>query len=761
MRTGMIQKGVLLLGLATLSCVATAQLPDLIVRDVDASGITWQISIPNPDGTVNFTGSVVCRIDNIGAGASPQTNVLVFGDRDGNGIFNPGDVIYGSASVVGIPAGSSTLVTVPVAGTARFWNEVLYAIVDPDNSVVEANEENNTGNSAFRCSVSRLPRFDPRVKWHWGRTVLPQTLPEFREVLCTPMVADINLDGIPEVIFVAGNGNTSSDATQSVLRVIRGDTGAEVWTDTTRRYSRLAHVAVGNLDDDPFLEIVVLLKGTTYSGTIVAYNHDGTVKWETASSYSGSGGAATLADINGDGKAEVIYGNVVINGQDGTQLWVGQGTRGAAGHGPISVVADIDLDGVLEIIAGPTVYNPDGTIKWRNTSVLDGLVAVANLDSDPEAEIVISGTSTLYCLEHDGTIKWTLAGNYYGPPVIANVDDDPTPEILVVGCNALYVVEPDGTLKWSRSVRDPSCRTGATVFDFEGDGQFEVVYRDEEYLRVFRGSDGEVLMQERSTSTTWTEYPVVADVDADGSADIVVGQCVRNQQLNEIGVLVIESATRSWLPTRRIWNQHAYSITNINDNGTIPRYVVPNWLLGYNSFRANAPGPGQPDAPAPDLTGYLWRECQNGRLTARVGNGGSASSPAGVLVQFYNGNPNAGGLLIGQTSLPQLLPNEYVDISIQWNVPILGATVYLVVLPASDAGGNVIECDVDNNQHSRCFLPSDVNGDGRVDRLDLQEVRRAFGRPWVNPRADINCDGRVNDADLLIVLVTQGRICSQ
>ena len=34
-----------------------------------------------------------------------------------------------------------------------------------------------------------------------------------------------------------------------------------------------------------------------------------------------------------------------------------------------------------------------------------------------------------------------------------------------------------------------------------------------------------------------------------------------------------------------------------------------------------------------------------------------------------------------------------------------------------------------------------------------------IGHPAVNPRADVNCDGRVNDADLLIVLVTQGRSC--
>lgn len=758
MRTGMIQKGVLLLGLATLSCVATAQLPDLIVRDVDASGITWQISIPNPDGTVNFTGSVVCRIDNIGAGASPQTNVLVFGDRDGNGIFNPGDVIYGSANVVGIPAGSSTLVTVPVAGTARFWNEVLYALIDPDNSVTESNEGNNVGSSALRCSIPRTGRFDPRLKWWWGgegQPLQPQTLPQHVQVQCTPVVADINRDGMPEIVFTAGGGPTDSDATRMVLRVIRGDTGQEVWTDPINNYDRLGHLAVGNLDNDPFLEIVVV---HNQEWKIVAYEHDGTIKWVSRESYSfGRGGAPTIADLDGDGNPEVIFGNHVINGQDGTRKWVGSGTSG----GFISVVADLDLDGNLEVIAGPTVYRADGTILWRAQGVPDGLAAVANLDDDREGEIVLAAGSKLYALEHDGTIKWELLGSFWGAPAVANIDDDSEPEIIVAGCNILYAIEPNGSVKWTKGIVDGSCRTGATVFDFEGDGEYEVVYRDERYLYVLRGLNGEERIRVASSAATWTESVSVADVDADGSADIIVGLncCYANPSL--VGLQVWESETRSWLPTRTLWNQHAYYITNVNDDGSIPPYAAPNWLVGLNNFRTNAPGQISAPAPAPDLSVYLWRSCYQGSLVARVGNGGGAPSPGGVVLKFYQDDPNQGGALIGQTSLPALGSNEYVDVAINWNAPIWGATVFVLVDSVPDSSGNDLDCARQNNQHSRCFLPSDVNGDGRVDRLDLQEVRRAFGRPWVNPRADINCDGRVNDADLLIVLVTQGRICSQ
>ena len=48
------------------------------------------------------------------------------------------------------------------------------------------------------------------------------------------------------------------------------------------------------------------------------------------------------------------------------------------------------------------------------------------------------------------------------------------------------------------------------------------VYADELYMRIYDGTTGEVLTQECNTSGTLHEYPLVADVDGDGQADIVV-----------------------------------------------------------------------------------------------------------------------------------------------------------------------------------------------------------------------------------------------
>ena len=48
---------------------------------------------------------------------------------------------------------------------------------------------------------------------------------------------------------------------------------------------------------------------------------------------------------------------------------------------------------------------------------------------------------------------------------------------------------------------------------------------------------------------------------------------------------VIGSGDNSWAAARNIWNQYAYSITNIEDDGSIPEYPYPSWLH-WNNFRA-------------------------------------------------------------------------------------------------------------------------------------------------------------------------------
>ena len=126
---------------------------------------------------------------------------------------------------------------------------------------------------------------------------------------------------------------------------------------------------------------------------------------------------------------------------------------------------------------------------------------------------------------------------------------------------------------------------GQTFADFDADGAAEVVFADEVAFYVFDGASGAVIYQndEHVHGTAW-EYPVIADVDHDGHAEIILGS--RNAGgAGWTGITVIGDASDSWAPARPIWNQHAYHITNVNSDGSIPATQVENWLT-WNNFRA-------------------------------------------------------------------------------------------------------------------------------------------------------------------------------
>src|SRR6185436_596112 len=117
-------------------------------------------------------------------------------------------------------------------------------------------------------------------------------------------------------------------------------------------------------------------------------------------------------------------------------------------------------------------------------------------------------------------------------------------------------------LIWQQPTHDcSSAATGSSVFDFNGDNKAEAVYSDEKYLRVYDGATGNVLWQTCNTTGTLIEYPVVADVDNDGQADIVVASnayAYDCEGTKQSGIRVIQSQSKSWVRTRRVWNQHTY-----------------------------------------------------------------------------------------------------------------------------------------------------------------------------------------------------------
>jgi hypothetical protein len=160
-------------------------------------------------------------------------------------------------------------------------------------------------------------------------------------------------------------------------------------------------------------------------------------------------------------------------------------------------------------------------------------------------------------------------------------------------------------VRWSQATQDLSSNaSGSSVFDFQGDGSAEVVYADECNVRVYSGTDGRVQLTIPSTTGTIHEYPLVVDVDGDGNSEILVVANDSNAasdcpgQPARKGLFVYGDALDQWVPTRRVWTQHAYHVTNATAAGNVPLVEDDNWAQpGLNNYRQNVQGDGVFNAP--------------------------------------------------------------------------------------------------------------------------------------------------------------------
>src|SRR5262249_18854866 len=130
-----------------------------------------------------------------------------------------------------------------------------------------------------------------------------------------------------------------------------------------------------------------------------------------------------------------------------------------------------------------------------------------------------------------------------GPPTVADFDGDGKPEIAVTVSRSptgtgqsgifddpyrtiLYVFRPDGAEVWHKDLTPESGISyypPPAAFDFDGDGAAELVTQDYQYLYVRDGRTGATRFQFAVGNSFLGvgQYPVVADVDNDGHAEIV------------------------------------------------------------------------------------------------------------------------------------------------------------------------------------------------------------------------------------------------
>lgn len=642
--------------------------------------------------------------------------------------------------------------------------------------------------------------FAPTVQCAFTDAPAGDAWPAHLHVLATPMVADFaigrgpDMPARPSIVAVFDDGvDGSSEEPTGVIRILDGATCTQTAElGSLQLVAHSAPVAIGDLTGDGRPEIVAFKAG----GGLVAFTYADdawTVLWRSTlagAAYDVVGGGwagPSLVDLDDDGVPEVMRGGIVFDAM-GRVIDASLGLH-AYNNGVFPVVADVDADGRMELVSGDGVWEWVGATwareTWASTATTRGHVAIADFGdfpgtqawpaATPEVAVIADGTARVQTL--DGTIVFgpiaLPAGGNGGPPTIADFDGDDRPELAAAGARAYSVFDLDCTASpigtcasartdgvlWSSPSQDGSSNvTGSSVFDFEDDGRAEAVYGDECFLRVYDGASGEVVFSQRRSSCTWYENPVIADLDGDFNAEIVIGdnfncgsedtgvvcsdtsrgpglgprntdplfaglrcasgadcvsgvcdeglcRCTSDEQCcagagcaaaayvceappagtagtgntcrasrpaGTRGIRVYRDAGDNWVRSRMLWNQHAYFVTNVDDDGRIPRTSVmrDNWSEPtLNNFRQNVPGDAIPGA-SPDLTtggSPLVCDGEIARLTARVCNRGTEPVGSGVSVGFYVGDPAAGGTRICTgAAVGDLLPGVCENVECPW-----------------------------------------------------------------------------------------------
>lgn len=542
------------------------------------------------------------------------------------------------------------------------------------------------------CLVTVDPGgFSPVVEWQWSENPV---YAGYHQIMATPAVANLsddNGDGlidendVPDVVFASFSGAAYSTA--GTLTAISGDGTGTLWSvyDPGGAYLySSSQVAIGDLDGDGVPEVCA----SGYLAGVVCLSNTGELLWQAGAETYPYGGPS-LADLDGDGSSEVIFGRTALNA-DGSVRWQASGGVGRY----LSFAIDMDGDGQLEVSAGSSLYDTDGTLLWDDGTA-DGPSAVGDFDGDGLPELVHVGSGVVYLVGADGVVRWSAAvpgGGSGGAPTVADFDGDGAPEIGVAGAYQYAVLDSDGSTLWTADVQDWSSNvTGSSVFDFEGDGNADVVYADELALWVYDGATGAVKLHDEShASGTLYEYPLIVDVDGDGVTEIVLAS--NNYTYSGWnGITVIGDATGTWRPSRPIWNQFAYHITNVEDDGGIPAVQEANWTR-WNSFRAAASSLGRTSdlanlAPTePDL---CTETCGEGTvdLLIPVQNSGLYDVPA-VTVSLRRGESEL------RTDTVSLASGEVVWIGpVTLTEAMWGGGIAVRV----DPEGAVDECDEDDN----------------------------------------------------------------
>lgn len=323
----------------------------------------------------------------------------------------------------------------------------------------------------------------------------------------SPAVGDMNKDGSPEIAAVSWTGSLYLWDNHGV---VKPGFPRNVNILNQVDINPLGSVAMADLDNDGQMELVCL------SGKILyAFHADGTEVIDGDANPATLGvfkltntaycyGTPALADLNGDGRPEIIAGM-----RDG-KLHVFQATTSA-----------LELPGFPFTTAGNITSSP----------------AVCDLDNNGQPDIVFGASdSKMYALKKDGTAVagWPqgiqLNEDFDSSPAVGDITGDGIPDVVVGASNGrLFAWRNTGAILpgFPLFVRDNlnnnvPVRSSPILVDIDNDGLPEIIVGDQiGRLFAFKANGTPVPGFPIQTGNLIEGGPAAWDLDGDGLTEIV------------------------------------------------------------------------------------------------------------------------------------------------------------------------------------------------------------------------------------------------
>jgi subtilisin family serine protease len=345
----------------------------------------------------------------------------------------------------------------------------------------------------------------------------------------SPILVDVNGNGNQEVVF--------GDLTSHInLMQFNGSTQMSGFP-LNMNATVVGSMAMSNLQGNSHFGFAASLS----NNNLAAFNSAGQQLWSVPAGGNLRNGPviATLTDASAPKVIAITQnGQLQVLNADGSNMTNFPASLTGTYLGPVAV-ADLNGDGKLEILACSLTgsLNAIDPLTGANitgfpvtlTGGSQNAMTIANLDGDSYPEILVTTSTSgfLYAINHDGSVLFqkTIGQQIKTSPVVADVNNDGTKEIILITAPGnLHIMALSG-------VDNPGSPIAMTnpvectpvVARFDGSN----------YAGIIFGDTSGLLHSVRMDGTESPNFPVniggnmkisaaLGDIDADGDFDIVI-----------------------------------------------------------------------------------------------------------------------------------------------------------------------------------------------------------------------------------------------